>query len=563
MTSFDVSQIPFSRFGSYLTLSHPDHLSKAEPGLYLRIVNPYPHKRELFKIEAIDPQGTTIAHREIANPAALRLETDSGHAEFAFSDPNTIAFKTEGIGLRLTMPKPGSYNNALQIEDRLWEVNAAEQKTKLRLALAHGAAKASIAWEAMRCPKLAFTFLPDRNATAEGAIHEFIQEADDLSTVAYEKAKKNAKASFSQWLDTTLPTPEEFDATRTLASYVNWATVVAPRENVKRPAMYMSKNHMTNVWSWDHCFNAMALAKTNPDMAWDQFIFMFDYQNEHGALPDHVNHIDHTWSFSKPPVHGWIFAWMMARTNFSTERKRQAFHALSHWTDWWFARRDYNQNGIPQYNHGNDSGWDNCTIFHSGAPVESPDLSAFLVLQMDTLSELGSQLGQPDKAAHWKKRADALAEAFLSHFWTGESLQAKRNDGSTIPYSQTLFLYLPLILGDRLPRQIRETLVAQLSKPDFLITPHGPATESPASPYYVSDGYWRGPIWAPSTMIIVEGLQRCGEKELSRKIARSFCQMVKEHGMAENFDAQTGQGLRDLAYTWTSSVFLVLAHEYL
>ena len=34
-------------------------------------------------------------------------------------------------------------------------------------------------------------------------------------------------------------------------------------------------------------------------------------------------------------------------------------------------------------------------------------------------------------------------------------------------------------------------------------------------------------------------------------------------GMAENYDAITGDGLRDRAYTWTSSVFLILAHEYL
>jgi len=39
--------------------------------------------------------------------------------------------------------------------------------------------------------------------------------------------------------------------------------------------------------------------------------------------------------------------------------------------------------------------------------------------------------------------------------------------------------------------------------------------------------------------------------------------MVKEHGFAENFNAVTGEGMRDLAYTWTPSVFLTLAHDYL
>ena len=39
------------------------------------------------------------------------------------------------------------------------------------------------------------------------------------------------------------------------------------------------------------------------------------------------------------------------------------------------------------------------------------------------------------------------------------------------------------------------------------------------------------------------------------------CIMAQKSGMGENFDAQTGDALRDPAYTWTSSVFLVFAHE--
>ena len=36
--------------------------------------------------------------------------------------------------------------------------------------------------------------------------------------------------------------------------------------------MYMSKNWMTNIWSWDNCFNAMALVRHQPELAWDQFM---------------------------------------------------------------------------------------------------------------------------------------------------------------------------------------------------------------------------------------------------------------------------------------------------
>jgi hypothetical protein len=62
-------------------------------------------------------------------------------------------------------------------------------------------------------------------------------------------------------------------------------------------------------------------------------------------------------------------------------------------------------------------------------------------------------------------------------------------------------------------------------------------------------------------MIITEGLEAAGEKAVAQDIRRKFCEMAARSGMAENFDAVTGAGLRDPGYTWTSSVFLIFAHE--
>jgi hypothetical protein len=60
----------------------------------------------------------------------------------------------------------------------------------------------------------------------------------------------------------------------------------------------------------------------------------------------------------------------------------------------------------------------------------------------------------------------------------------------------------------------------------------------------------------------VEGVAAAGDRELAEEVARRFCSMLDRSGMAENFDAITGQGLRDRAFTWTSSVFLILGNEY-
>lgn len=38
--------------------------------------------------------------------------------------------------------------------------------------------------------------------------------------------------------------------------------------------------------------------------------------------------------------------------------------------------------------------------------------------------------------------------------------------------------------------------------------------------------------------------------------------MVSKNGFAENFNALTGKALRDRAYSWTSSIYLVIKNEY-
>ncbi|MBC8010248.1 MAG: hypothetical protein H7067_09135, partial [Burkholderiales bacterium] len=149
------------------------------------------------------------------------------------------------------------------------------------------------------------------------------------------------------------------------------------------------------------------------------------------------------------------------------------------------------------------------------------------------------------------------------HSWRGDRFVAPRSgDHATAPESDSLIPFMPLLLGERLPAEIRQKLIAGLRRPGRLITPYGLATESPRSPLYQSDGYWRGPVWAPSTVLMACALRDCGESALAADIARRFARTCTQSGLAENFDALTGRGLCEPAHTWTASGFLVLASDY-
>lgn len=564
---FDLRFVPFSRYGSYLAFSH---LTTADPpGLYLRTVHDNASSQEVFHVELVD-QGVTVPFREIATPASLRLEANGGYAEFVFAEAHVIRVRGEGVGLRLTLDTRGGYCNrgerfdhALSPDGVRWEVNSFSRKLKFALIPLVGTLGVDAPWNIVRCEHVVADFLPD----ADSHIFECILDAYDSVWLerdypaAFDACRGEVETEFAHWRSLMPSVPARYADAGELAAYVNWASVVAPAGHITRTVMLMSKNWMSRIWSWDHCFNALALVEKAPEFAWDQLMVFVDNQHPHGVFPDSLGHTTQVWSFCKPPIHGWALRLMMERSDWITpERLQEIYAPLCRWTEWWLNFRDDNHNGIPQYNHGNDSGWDNATVFDQGLPVESPDLSAFLVIQMDTLAEVALRIGRRAESQQWQARADELLQRLLAHAWNGEQFVSRRSTTQDVTGTDSLINFLPILLGQRFPTDVQARLVDGLRR---FITEHGLATENPTSTAYDPDGYWRGPIWAPPTMMIVYGLNAVGQRELARDLSRKFCEMVRQSGMAENFDALSGVGLRDGAYTWTSSVFAILAHDFL
>jgi len=569
--NFDVRRVPFSRWGSYFALSLWKKPKSEEESLQLRVLHGDSSSKTAFLVELVK-DGVPVPSKVVASPELLRLEPESGggSAEICIPEPRVLRLRGSGVALRLSEPDTGAYDNAIARDGSRWEINSFSTRARYILAPLAGRLEVDAPWQTLKCGHVSATFAPDGpGGSFEGAVEEFSTGWQERAYEgSFDSCVRKVALEFRTWLDKMPSVPDEFAAARELASYVCWSCVVEPRGHFRRPAMLMSKNWMTNVWSWDHCFNAMALAGGDPEAAWDQLMIVFDHQDETGALPDSVNDAYFVWGFSKPPIHGWALSKMLAASPKKLWRRaREIYRPLSRWTEWWLAFRDYDKDGVPQYNHGNDSGWDNATVFDEGCPVEGPDLSAYLVIQMETLSELAARLGKRRDAKLWRARASELLKKLLAHSWRGEAFiapHARRPlEHECVSGADSLLPYLPVVLGHRLPGEILSKLAAALREEGRFLTPHGLATESPRSPRYKPDGYWRGPIWAPSTMIVVDGLADAGEKELAREIVLRFARTCARSGFAENFDALTGAPLCDPAYTWTASAFLVMAHEHL
>ncbi|WP_123043437.1 amylo-alpha-1,6-glucosidase [Cohnella candidum] len=563
--NFDLNVVPFSRRESFLAVSLLPGTPDRPEGLYLRTVRGGDDKfGEAFLIELIGADGSPLPFRTDARPERIRLESGSGDAEICMPGGATVRFRARGCGVRLTF-RTGAYDYACPAVGPSWEVNSFTHECRFLLTPIAGHLHVEAPWDKTKTTRIAAEFVHSQDGTTtEFAVEEYRTVLEPrVSWEPFDDAAQRVKAEFAKWLQGSLPVPERLHAGRELAAYITWSCLVPAEGNLTRPAMYMSKNWMTNIWSWDHCFNAMALVRQDPRLAWDQFMLFFDRQAENGLIPDFVNDKYELWNCNKPPIHGWTLSWMMARTDYIREEQlREVYGPLSKWTRWWFRYRDGDGDGIPQYNHGNDSGWDNSTVFHRGIPVESPDLAAFLILQAEVLAEIAGRLGMAEEEAEWRRLADLTYAKMIGHFWKDGRFTACLSGTHEESEGDSLLLFVPVLLGKRLPDNIRNALLNGLREKGRFWTANGWATESVSSPFYAPDGYWRGPIWAPSTMLLVEGAAAAGDMELAREAAARFCAMASRSGMAENFDALTGEGLRDRAFTWTSSVFLILANEY-
>lgn len=556
--TFSIHDIPFSYRGSWFGISpvvaektHADdlHLVSHQTGMHpvLRFV-------PLSDSERAETRVT-------ATPAQLTWQHDDGRRiELAYQDTSSIRVRGTGLGLRLEVPATtltpfsGSYFYR-DPTDGAHVLTSYETGRRYRLTVLCGVIADAAGVEQLGAGDrhLTLAAAPDWEITVE----EYETARPPFSTThTFDGIVAAAAQKFAAFVDAVAPWRSVRTPAAELAAYVLWSATVDPAGFLGRPGVLMSKHWMDKVWSWDHCFNALALAAGEPALAWDQYQLPFDHQDPSGALPDSITHSEVLYNFVKPPIHGWALRRLREHLDLDRRQLNETYTRLSAWTRFWLDHRRAPGRPLAHYQHGNDSGWDNATTFDRDRVVETADLAAFLVLQLQELAALADETGHPDDAQRWRDDAASVRAALLGELWQGSRFVSRGALNGRLRASSSLLDLMPIVLGDDLPINISTELAAGICAH---LTDHGLATEPLDSPEYAADGYWRGPIWAPATVLIEDGLRRAGHHELADTISRRFRALCEKSGFAENFDAETGTGLRDRAYTWTASSYLLLA----
>lgn len=509
--TINLDHIPFSRYGAYVSVNRD-----REKGLFV-IHNV---ERRFGEDEAFTLQftrgGDSVDYAYEMRPDRITVTGDGGSATIFVRDDHTLAFEAHGLDLEFRAITGHGYGTEYGPDD--FCVISVNQRTTSRFHVSRGAGVLSgpirrfqsnenLDW------KRDLTVRADGGAAAVTLTIMNVERRLRHEPFDVKRETAAVRAEWERFLARMPPAPEGRHDFAVATWYTLWSCFVRARDHYRYDAMLMSKKFMSSVWTWDHCFNALAMMKVSRQTALEQFLLPFELQAESGTLFDMTNpNQEVIWAVTKPPIHGWCFGRMMDAFDFEPAVLEKVLGHLAAWTSWWMDYRDSDGDGIPEYPQGCDSGWDNSTLFDDGFFLESPDLSAFLVLQMHTCARIAELLGKTEEADRWRRSAQELLERLYDHSWVGGRFVARRSGSHSYDPEPTSLLAL-----------------------------------------------------MPSTYLIVDGLRRGGRDELARRIAASFCRMAehKAMGQYENFDALTGVGLRAPGYTWTASVFMLLTWEYL
>ena len=362
----NLTQVPFSRAGSYLAFSQRD-LSDERPWeqrpgetVFLRTLHGDRENDRVFRLDLIAPNGSAVLSIQAeAQPHLLRLHAEGGTVDICLPASGVMRVRGDGgIGLRLTLVKVGGYGNAQPYDKQgRWLVNAWTARMAYLLSPLAGKLVVDAPFGTMHTARVVADFLPEAGRF-EGLIEEFLTERRPARPVTTFDQDADAVAAEFEAFRAGLPSVSgTWQPAADLMAYVQWSALVAPEGHFQRPAMLMSKNHMTNVWSWDHCFNALALMPHDAGAGLGPVpASRSTTRTRRGRLPDSCQR-QKTSSATLPsrrstagPCAACWNATGTALSDFRCTARRNAYGPLTRWTRWWLTYRDQDGDGVPHYN---------------------------------------------------------------------------------------------------------------------------------------------------------------------------------------------------------------------
>lgn len=362
----------------------------------------------------------------------------------------------------------------------------------------------------------------------------------------------------------------------------NWRSAAG---DLKHAGVQPTAGYFDGFWAWDSWIHAAALAIFNPELAKDQMRTMFDFQTSEGMVIDLIafDKKGNNPVCSKPPIASWATYLVYQQT------KDKAFieemlPKLIKYHEWRYQYRDHDQNGLCEYGGISsevymgqwESGMDVAVKFHGVKMLknlekaysfdqESVELNCYLCAEKFYLAYLLKETGRNKEAEHYRSEGMKLKKKIQDSFYdqqTGYFYDRKIGTGELVKVMDVSG-WIPLFTNIALPKQA-QAVKQNMLDPNLYGSYYPFSSLNHKHPLYQPDkGYFRGQIWMNYTYFGIRGWKNYGFNEEALKYTLLLPEKLKgltEKGepIRENWNAETGEGLCAVHFSWSSAFSILL-----
>ena len=194
------------------------------------------------------------------------------------------------------------------------------------------------------------------------------------------------------------------------------------------------------------------------------------------------------------------------------------------------------------------------------------------VLSAKILIKIAKILNRENETEDLKKEVEILTSVINNRLWNEEeSFYFDLWKNGRHNYVKTVGAYWAL-LADIVPKERAEAFISHLDNEKEFKTPNRVPALSKDDPNYRADGdYWNGGVWAPTTYMVLKGLDRYGCEKLANEIADSYYKTVidvfkKTNTLWENYSpelSEHGRPAKPDFVGWTGLAATSVFFEYI
>ena len=576
-----LSDAPFSRRGSYMAFfNDPTGIDLyGKPTLYVSNVRgngPYRQIRaEIVKNGAKLPTVISTTESEVI------LQSMEGEFRFCIGESKFVRiYGKDGLTLRLS-PKLSNFSVVTDLKDGTWQFGMHESQAVLLTFAGKLNARVASTSMLMGTSMATFEIEPDENGVVDVGIEEFMidpihRPLDEYPS--YAECVKSYEDDFNAFCDsvcTELPAP--WEDMRRKALWTIFGLMVEPDGETifKHTMIKMLHGTFEHVSGWQQAMHIICLSASNPALCWQILRGLFDYQDANGRIADIMTDLGWGKNAMKPPIQGLALNWLLDADPelkaVSREDAQHIYQGIVRWSAFFFRCRDLNRDGLMENRGAGETGWEDAPYVRVGFPLASPDMNAYVAIQLAAQARLGRLLGEDEAVcAGYEKQSEEMVQKIIASFWDGEKWFAYNADTLVRSDTNTISLMGALILGKRLPQEIIDKTVAKLMEKDKYLTPFGFATEAVDSPYF-NHAFAQGSIIPPAQLIFCLALEAAGRFDLAREAGLRYLMTLREEGLFHTHNGLTGKPERGMVAfdekflfwsAWSSSIYLFMAKRY-